>query len=385
MKEKGKSTISVHSGQLIDEKTQGMVSPIYPSTSFDYLDTDQLSYPRYFNTPNQKSVAKKIAELESGEDCLITSSGMAAISTVLFSLLRKGDHAIFQKGLYGGTHHAILNEFEKFGIEYSFAANANEEDIVPLVKENTKVLYFETPTNPLLKITDLREVASVAANHKLVTVVDNTFASPINQNPLKFGIDVVIHSGTKYLGGHSDLSCGAIISSKSIIEKCWNSAIHFGGNLNALSVYLLERSLKTLAIRVRQQNRVAMDLASFLQNHELVTKVNYPGLSTHENHQVASTQMEGYGGMLSFELDLQEPEIYRFLKSLKTIHSAMSLGGVETIISSPAKTSHSKMSVEDRIAIGITDGLLRMSVGIEDVEDLKADLEMALKKSTVLV
>lgn len=385
MRKSGKSTICVHSGQIIDEKNRGIVAPVYPSTSYDYLDTDILSYPRYFNTPNQKAVSEKIAELEQGEDCLITSSGMAAISTVLFSLLKKGDHAIFQKGLYGGTHHAILNEFEKFGIEYSFVDSATEEHIRADVRSNTKLIYFETPTNPLLTISDLKEVADTAKDLNLVTVVDNTFASPINQNPIIFGIDIVLHSGTKYLGGHSDLSCGAIISSKEIIEQCWNSAIHFGGNLNAMSVYLLERSLKTLSIRVKQQNESAQRIAQYLFENDLISKVNYPGLPSHPLHDVAKQQMNGFGGMLSFEIDLADDEIYRFLKDLNIVQSAMSLGGVETIISSPSKTSHAKMSAAERNAIGISDSLLRMSVGIENTEDVINDLEDALKKARVLV
>ena len=385
MKLPGKSTISVHTGTVADDENQGLVSPIYPSTSYGYLDTEQLSYPRYFNTPNQKAVSKKIAALENAEDCIITSSGMAAISTILFSVLKSGDHAIFQSGLYGGTHHAVVNEFEKFNIEYTFVDHLNHETLSSAVRSNTRLVYFETPSNPLLDIVDLKDVAPAAKALGLITIVDNTFASPINQNPISFGIDAVIHSGTKYLGGHSDLSCGAIISSEEMIKKCWQSAIHFGGNLNPLSIYLLERSLKTLAIRVREQNKNAAAIASYLNDHSLVKKVYYPGLNDHSNYQIAKDQMKGFGGMLAFELDASEKEIIEFSKNLKVITSAMSLGGVETIMTSPALTSHAKMDPEDRLRLGITDSLLRMSVGIEDETDLINDLEGALKRLKVLV
>ena len=372
-----KSTDCVHAGKIFDTSTKGMVTPIYPSTAFDYIDTDILAYPRYFNTPNQKAVVEKLCALEHGGDGLVTSSGMSAITTVLFALLQKGDHAVFEKNLYGGTYHAVVNEMERYGINYSFS-DASEDSIRSAIKDNTKLIYFETPSNPLINITDIRMVARVANERGIVTVIDNTFASPINQNPLDMGIDVVIHSGTKYLGGHSDLICGAIISNKALVEKFWNTAIHFGGSINAHTCYLLERSLKTLAIRVEKQTQNAMELSDYLVKKSLIKCVNYPGLTSHSGHEIAKNQMKGYGGMLSFEVDLQADETDRFLKNLKVIHSAMSLGGVETIISSPARTSHAKMTAHQRNEVGISDQLLRLSVGIEDAEDLKKDIKQAL-------
>lgn len=372
-----KSTDCVHAGKIFDTSTKGMVTPVYPSTSFDYIDTDILAYPRYFNTPNQKAVVKKLCALEHGGDGLVTSSGMSAITTVLFALLQNGDHAVFEKNLYGGTYHAVVNEMERYGISYSFS-DASEDSIRSATKDNTKLIYFETPTNPLINITDIRMVARVAKEKGVVTVIDNTFASPINQNPLDMGIDVVIHSGTKYLGGHSDIICGAIISNKALVEKFWNTAIHFGGSINAQTCYLLERSLKTLAIRVEKQNQNAMELSEYLVNHPLIKRVNYPGLTSHNGHKIAKNQMNGFGGMLSFEVDLLADETDRFLKKLKVIHSAISLGGVETIISSPSRTSHAKMTPQQRNEVGISDQLLRLSVGIEDVEDLKKDINQAL-------
>lgn len=372
-----KSTDCVHAGKIFDTSTKGMVTPVYPSTSFDYIDTDILAYPRYFNTPNQKAVVKKLCALEHGGDGLVTSSGMSAITTVLFALLQNGDHAVFEKNLYGGTYHAVVNEMERYGISYSFS-DASEDSIRSATKDNTKLIYFETPSNPLINITDIRMVARVAKEKGVVTVIDNTFASPINQNPLDMGIDVVIHSGTKYLGGHSDIICGAIISNKALVEKFLNTAIHFGGSINAQTCYLLERSLKTLAIRVEKQNQNAMELSEYLVNHPLIKRVNYPGLTSHNGHKIAKNQMNGFGGMLSFEVDLLADETDRFLKKLKVIHSAISLGGVETIISSPSRTSHAKMTPQQRNEVGISDQLLRLSVGIEDVEDLKKDINQAL-------
>lgn len=372
-----KSTNCVHAGKIFDASTKGMVSPVYPSTSYDYIDTDILAYPRYFNTPNQKAVVEKLCALEHGEDGLVTSSGMAAVTTVLFALLQKGDHAVFERNLYGGTYHAIINEMERYGISYSFS-DASESSIRSAIKENTRLIYFETPSNPLISITDIRMVARVAKENDLVTVIDNTFASPINQNPLDIGIDVVIHSGTKYLGGHSDIICGAIISNNALVEKFWNTAIHFGGSINAHTCYLLERSLKTLAIRVEKQNQNAMELAGHLEGHSLVKCVNYPGLTSHSGHHIAINQMNGFGGMLSFEVDLLAEETDRFLKRLNIIHSAVSLGGVESIISSPARTSHAKMTSRQRVEVGISDQLLRLSVGIEDADDLKKDIDQAM-------
>ncbi len=371
------STICVHEGKIIDTDTKGMVTPVYPSTAYDYIDTPILAYPRYFNTPNQKVVVDKIVALENGEAGLLTSSGMSAISTVLFGMLESGDHALFDRNLYGGTYNAVIHELDKFGISYSFV-DATEASIRAAVQKNTKLLYFETPSNPLLEVIDLELIVSLAKELDFSTIIDNTFASPINQNPLTYGVDVVIHSGTKYLGGHSDIICGVIVSSASLIERVWKTAINFGGNVNASTAALLERSLKTLSIRVEKQNKNALELAFWLEKHARVKRVNYPGLPSHAGHKIAQRQMKGFGGMLSFEVDLPPESIPKMLKKLHIVHSSMSLGGVETIVSESVKTSHAKMPVQERLALGITDQLLRLSVGIEDVEDLKKDIGNAL-------
>jgi cystathionine beta-lyase len=375
-----KDTQCVHSGTHVDPATKGLNTPIYTSSSFEYLDAPENVYPRYFNIPNQKSIIDKLCALENAEDGLVFSSGMAAISTVLFSFLNNGDHIVLQKDIYGGTHHFATAEFDRFGIEYSFDsfASGTIEEIEGAIRNNTRVIYIETPSNPLLVITDIEAVVQLARSKNILTVIDNTFATPINQNPLDFGLDVVTHSGTKYLGGHSDICCGAALASKELIARIKPSAANFGGSLNAMTCYLIERSLKTLGIRVEKQNMNALLIARHLQTKSLIRKVNYPGLEDHPGFDIARKQMKNYGGMLSFELDADKIDPQRFLKNLKMITPALSLGGVESIICAPVTTSHQKMTDAQRAELGITDSLLRLSVGIEDPEDIKADIDQAL-------
>ena len=377
-----KATLCVHTNTPDKDVTKGVNTPLYASSAFGYLDAEENLYPRYFNTPNQQVVVNKLCALERGEAGLLFGSGMAAISTTLLALLQPGDHVVLQEALYGGTHHLVTSELARLNIRYTLVENADQfEDAL---RPNTKVIYIETPSNPLLKITDIRAVAQLAQAHGLVSVIDNTFASPINQNPLTLGIDVVMHSGTKYLGGHSDLCFGAVVTSTCLREKIWKSAINLGGSINAATCALIERSMKTLDLRVRQQNHNAQALAKFLQEHPRVRRVHYPGLPEHEGHAVAAEQMMGFGGMLSFELGsintgtpgLKETE--QFMRNLRLITPALSLGGVETLICSPARTSHIKLSPEERAHAGVSDALLRVSVGIEHVEDLIEDLGAAL-------
>jgi cystathionine beta-lyase len=372
-----KDTQCVHSGTFKDKTTKGVNTPIFTSSSFQYLDEPQNIYPRYFNTPNQMTIIAKLCALENAEDGLIFSSGMAAISTVLFSFLNSGDHIVLQKDIYGGTHHFVTAEFKRFGIQYTFTSNQTE-DIANAVRDNTKIIYIETPSNPLLLVTDIEAVAQIAKSKKILTVIDNTFATPINQNPLDLGIDIVAHSGTKYLGGHSDLCCGAVLASKRLIETIRASACDFGGSLNAITCYMLERSLKTLGLRVEKQNKNAYHIATHLKNNSGIRKVYYPGLESHPGYEIAKKQMKAFGGMLAFELDQQAIDAEQFQKKLRLITPAVSLGGVETIICSPVLTSHAKISAEEHIELGINDRQLRLSVGIEDCDDLIADIEQAL-------
>jgi len=301
---------------------------------------------------------------------------MAAISTVFFTFLGKGDHAVFQKGLYGGTSHFLDREFQRFGIEFSIAESQSAEDIAKCVQSNTKLIYIESPSNPLLSITDLSAVAEVAGKAGVITVIDNTFASPVNQQPSNLGIDIVVHSATKYMGGHSDILAGAVTGKKKFLDEIYQTGLNFGGSLNAMTLYLLERSLKTMHVRVERINDNAMELAHYLESHHKIEQVNYPGLPGHAGHEIACKQMSGFGGMLSFEVEGIDG--ITFQRKLKLIKPSMSLGGLESICSSPAHTSHRHLGPEGRKAEGISEELIRLSVGIEDVEDLKADIDQAL-------
>ena len=376
---KGLNTTCTHIGQLEDKEFKGAVSPLYMGTAYAFEDIDVKRYPRYFNTPNQVGLAKKMAALEHAEAGLIFGSGMAAISTALLAFLKAGDHIVLQKILYGGTYNLVVEEFEKYGISYSFTNGFHAEDFADKIQENTKVIYIETPSNPLLNITDIQAVAAVAKKHGIISMIDNTFASPVNQNPIDDGVDVVIHSATKYLGGHSDICAGAVATSQKNIERIFHLAKNLGGSLSDYTVWLLERSIKTLGVRVRAQNENAQKMAEYLYAHEDISAVYYPGLPTHPDHEIAKRQMKGYGGMLSFELN-SDLDASAFQKSLQLIRPAMSLAGVESTVLSPALTSHALLGAEERSRQGIADGLIRFSVGIEEVEDLIFDIEQALTK-----
>ena len=378
-KNKGFNTICVHDGELADDTYKGAVSPIYLSTAYDYIDVEDNKYPRYFNTPNQLALSKKIASLENCEKALVFGSGMAAIFASMFSFLKSGDHVIFQSSLYGGTLNLIIKEFKKFNINYTLIESLEIKDYEREIKKNTKIIYVETPSNPLLKLVDLKLVSNLAKKHSLISIIDNTFASPINQNPSDFGIDIIVHSATKYLGGHSDILAGSIASSEVLIDKIFESSINYGGNLSEHTVWLLERSIKTLSLRVNAQNENALKISEFLNNNKNIKAVYYPGLKSHAQYELAKRQMKGFGGMLSFELN-EEKKSNDFTRFLKIIKPAMSLGGVESTITSPALTSHAKISKEQRDKFGISDGLLRFSVGIEDYSDLESDLTQAFNK-----
>jgi cystathionine beta-lyase len=370
-------TSCVHAGTIVDEKNQGSNTPIHTSTSYGYLDNEDIIYPRYFNIPNAESLGTKISELEHGEAGLIFSSGMAAVSTILFTYLHNGDHAVFQKGLYGGTFNMVTKEIEKFGITYDITPDNEISSFEKLIRPETRLIYIETPSNPLLAVTNIRGVASLAKARNVITVADNTFASPVNQTPLDFGIDIVLHSATKYLGGHHDICAGAAISTKEKIQEIRKMSLSLGGSLNAWTCYMLERSIKTLAVRVKCQNENAMKIAEFLSGHAGIDRVYYPGLTSHKGHEIASSQMSGFGGMLSFEVRDQDPVLFQ--KKLKLIRPAVSLGGVDTIICSSVLTSHRHLTTEEREREGIRNNLLRLSVGIEDPDDLIEDLKQALK------
>ncbi len=377
---KGLNTLCTHSGELKDEQFKGAVSPLFMSTSYAFENVAIKRYPRYFNTPNQEALCKKIAALEHAEAGLIFSSGMAAVSTSLLAFLKAGEHVVFQQTLYGGTYNLATEEFDKYGIEYSFTTGWQTKDFEDKIKANTKLIYIETPSNPLLTITDLAEISALAKKYGIISMIDNTFASPVNQNPIDFGIDVVIHSATKYMGGHSDICAGAVAASQVSIDRIFNLAKNLGGSLSDYTVWLLERSMKTMGIRVKTQNNNAQTMATYLHQNKAVEKVYYPGLATHPDHDLAKSQMRGFGGMLSFELK-ENLCPSAFQQSLQLIKSSMSLAGVESTVLSPAQTSHALLGEEVRAKQGIKDGLIRFSVGIEEPEDLIADIEQALMRA----
>ncbi len=373
-----KETQCVHSGAIRDTIYGGVNSPIFTSTAFNYLDREQAVYPRYFNTPNQSAVVAKVCALEGAEDGALFSSGMAAISSSILAFARAGDHVVMMDELYGGTHAFATSEFSRFGIACTFAAT-DADAICSAVRENTRVIVIESPTNPLLSVIDIGKVAAFARKRDVVTIIDNTFATPLYQNPYVLGIDVVVHSGTKYLGGHSDICCGVAVTTKEKAERVRDAARSLGGSLNAATCALLERSMMTLAIRVGRQTENAGSIAQYLEKHNKVRRVNYPGLASSAYHELAKSQMSGFGAMLSFELDEAKVDPDRFVRGLRIIRPAVSLGGVETTICAPAVTSHAKMSATERKRTGISDSLLRLSVGIEQADDLIEDIERAMK------
>lgn len=370
------STLCVHAGDYIDPVTKGVNTPIFTSTSFGYIDVDQLRYPRAQNTPNHQAVINKLCALEHKAAGLLFGSGMGAISCVFLSLLSKGDHAIIQNDIYGGSHFFISSELERFGIEYTLVDGFTAEEFEAAVQPNSKLIYVETPSNPLLNIVDLEAVGKFAKKHGLTSAIDNTFASPINLIPDDFGIDIVIHSGSKYLSGHSDIIFGAAVSSQSIIDAMFSSSMNFGSTINANTCYLIERSMKTLSLRVERQSANALYIARALQDTGTLLNVRYPGLESSHGHKIAKDQMKGFGAIVTFETPGDPDE---FAKRLRIIKPAMSLGGVESTINSPARSSHMKLSHEERQALGITDHLLRVSVGIEDAEDITQDILNALQ------
>ncbi|RAJ16951.1 trans-sulfuration enzyme family protein [Olleya aquimaris] len=374
----GLNTVCTHVGEVPDQQFKGAISPIYLSSSYEFMDVDVKRYPRYFNTPNQEYLAKKIAALEHTETAMIFGSGMAAISHMFLAFLKSGDHIVVQNTLYGGTTNFIREEFPKLNIEFTFTNGYKVEDFEAAIQPNTKLIHIETPSNPLLTITDIKAIATLAQQKSIVTSIDNTFASPVNQNPADFGIDLIMHSATKYFGGHSDICAGAVAGSKNHMDKIWNVSKNYGGSLSDFTVWMLERSMKTMGLRVKAQTKNAMKLAKWLNKQSFVKQVYYPGLKTHPEHQLATEQMKGFGAMLSFELT-DSIDSNQFMKQLQLIKASMSLAGIESTMLSPAQTSHSLLTAEQREAVGITDGLIRFSVGIEDVKDLKTDILQAIQ------
>jgi len=348
---------------------------------FEYVgetNYHDLRYIRLNNTPNHDVLHEKLAALENAEAALVASSGMAAISTTLLTMLANGDHILAQNCLYGGTHTFVTDDLAKFGISYDFIDADDPSSWKGKLRKNTKAIYVETMTNPLVEVADHKAVVEFAKQNKLISLIDNTFASPINFRPPEHGFDLSLHSCTKYLNGHSDIVGGAIIGRRELVEKVKHRLDHLGGSLDPHACFLLHRGMKTLALRVRYQNESALKIATFLQNHSSVANVHYPGLESHRQHARAQELFDGFGGMLSFELKGGVVAAKDFMKKTTIPVKAPSLGGVETLLTLPSTTSHAGMRPEERQALGITDGLIRMSVGIEATEDIIEDFGNAL-------
>ena len=370
----------IHAGEP-DPKIGGAVSlPIFQSSTFLYAGQhsyDELKYIRMNNTPNHAALHQKLAAVENAEAALVTASGMGAISTTLLTLLGPGDHLLAQPGLYGGTYEFIARDLAGLNINCDIL----EDDPAKWpaqVKPTTRLVYCESITNPLIRVADLAAMAAFARDHTLVSVIDNTFATPINFRPAEHGFDLSVHSGTKYLNGHSDIVAGAVIGRADLVSAVNHKLVHLGATLDPHACFLLHRGLKTLALRVRCQNQNALAVARFLEAHPAVARVNYPGLPSNPGHRFAAEQFEGFGGMLSFELNGDVDTAERFIGALGIPVVAPSLGGVETLITRPAVTSHAGMDPDERRGMGIADRLIRLSVGIEAAEDLMADIDRAL-------
>lgn len=376
-------TRAVHAGTP-EPRIEGSVAmPIFQSAMYEYAGEssyDDVRYIRLNNTPNQLALHHKLAALEGAQSALVAASGMAAISTSLLTVLSPGGHLLAQDCLYGGTHDLLTEQFQRLGLSYSFIDADSPASWDASLRPNTKAFYVEAMTNPLLQVADLRAVADFARSHGLISIIDSTFASPVNFRPLEAGFDLVLHSATKYLNGHSDIVAGAVIGSADLIAQITHQMNHLGGALDPHAAFLLNRGIKTLALRMRHQNQSALTIAQFLENHASVAKVNYPGLESHPRHQRARELFEGFGGVLSFELKGSTERAEKFLQSTEIAIIAPSLGGVETLLTRPRTTSHAGLSAQDRERLGISDQLIRMSVGIEATDELLEDLARALER-----
>jgi cystathionine beta-lyase/cystathionine gamma-synthase len=371
----------IHAGEP-GPRIHGAVSiPIFQSANFEYgdeADYHSLKYIRMNNTPNHEAVHQKLAASENAEAALVTASGMAAISTALLTVLSSGDHLLVQDCLYGGTHDFITRDLPSFGISYDFINGDDPESWSRQLRPTTKAIYVETMSNPLLQVPDIPAVAAFARDHGLVSMIDNTFASPVNFRPAEHGFDLSLHSCTKYINGHSDIVAGAVIGRSALLGKIKLRLDHLGASLDPHAAFLLHRGMKTLALRVRVQNENAFKIAQFLAEHPAVDSVHYPGLPSHPRHARARELFEGCGGVLSFELKGGPEDAQRFIRRLRLPVEAPSLGHVETLITRPTTTSHLGMSAEDRHRLGISDRLIRLSAGIESVDDLIEDFAQAL-------
>ncbi|MEN6545433.1 MAG: aminotransferase class I/II-fold pyridoxal phosphate-dependent enzyme [Armatimonadia bacterium] len=386
----GLQTQAIHAGYGPEPGCQAVAVPIYQTSTFGFEsaaqsarcfsgEEDGYTYTRYGN-PTIKVFEDKLACMEGAEAAQAVASGMAAISTALLGLAKAGDHVLSSDAVYIGTHLMLTETMPELGIECSYVDASNVDNVAAAIRPNTKVIYLETPGNPSLKLVDLAAVAALARERGILTIVDNTFASPINQRPLQLGCDVVVHSATKYLNGHGDCIGGGICGSEELIKKLWHKYIQFGGTLAPLNAFLIARGMQTLPLRMRAHNQIAQQVAEFLEQHSAVERVYYPGLPSFPQYELAKKQMTGgFGAMVCFELRGGIEAGARLMDNVKLCTIAVSLGDVVTLISHPASMTHAMAPREDRLKAGITDGLVRLSVGLEDVEDIIEDLDQAMR------
>ena len=382
------STRSVHEAEPFDEESGSVVTPIYQTATFAFSKAEEARkavagesgkfvYTRWDN-PTTMRLEKKLASFEGAADAAFFSSGMAAISTSVLAFLKAGDHAVAIRDLYGGTFELMSKILPRFGVKTTLVETGDQSALDGAMKPNTKLVYIETPTNPTLKVVDITRAAATAHRVGAHLLVDNTFASPINQKPLELGADVVLHSATKYLNGHADVTAGAAAGDRENVDMIKHLRRDLGGTLDPHASWLVLRGMKTMAIRVKAQNENALALAEFLSEHRRVKAVHYPGLEGHPQHALAKRQMKGYGGMMSFELKGSMEDAKRLTERLKLVLLAASLGGVETLVSQPSIMTHTQLTAAERAKTGIPESLIRLSVGIEDKEDLIADFKQAL-------
>ena len=378
-------TEAVRGGTHIDKKNGPLATPIYQTSTFEVTDMQEqlrltnsdIYYTRYGN-PTGSVAEKAIAELEGADAALLFSSGMSAITTSFLALLKSGDHIVAQRDIYGGVINFLSQWLPKMGIETTFVDTNNIEQHEQAIRPNTKLLHLESPTNPNVRVVDLEKIASLARKYRLITTIDSTFATPINCRPVEWGIDLVLHSGTKYFGGHSDIMCGIAAGRGDLIEQIHHARNTLGGCMDPHAAFLLLRGIKTLAVRVERQNESALKIAEVLSQHSKVAQVHYPLLKEHPDYAIARKQMKGGGGVLSFEVEGSGADACRVAEALSLFTLAPSLGGVDSLVTIPALTSHYMIDPELRRKMGVTDQMIRLSVGIEHVDDLIADLEKAL-------
>lgn len=374
-------TAAIHAGHPRPRIGRAVVPPVFRSSTYEYggqTSYDALGYSRLNTTPNHELLHVKLAALEHAEAALVAGSGMAAISTAILTVCGAGDHVLMIDTPYGGTRTLAVEDLPRLGVEVSFVDPNDPDDWNGKLKSNTRVIYMESITNPLAKVPDLEAAVDFARSNGLVSMIDSTFASPVNFRPAEIGFDLVFHSATKYLNGHTDVVAGAVIGRRDLVAKIHHALNHLGGMLDPEACSLLDRGLKTLALRVRRQNDSALRIATFLEDHDRIERVNYPGLESHPAHAIAKKLFDGFGGMISFEIQGGKEAAEEFIERLTIPIYAVSLGGVESLVILPAFTAYAAVPKAEREALGISDGLVRLSVGIEHPDDLLADIAQAL-------